>query len=175
MLDQSRAEILPMGKPCSASSIGRPQRGREIEPSVARHELLPGVDHAGHRHHQRAALVPGVGHEALLEGQRRGRGARAVETDDQGRRRSRFGDQRERVAADAGRLRLHDAEHRVGGDGGVDRAAALAECPERGLDREPVRGRHHRRPRPGGRPGGCRHRVQRWRRCTSHTATSYSS
>ena len=82
MLDQSLAEILPMGKPCSASSTAGRSVVREVETSVARHELLPRVDDARHRHHQRAALVPGVGCEALLERQRCGRRARAVEADD---------------------------------------------------------------------------------------------
>ena len=153
---------LPDGEAVLGQRDGRLQHGGEVEPPVARHELFPRVDHARHRHHQRAALVPGVGREAPLERQRRGRRARAVEADDGC---SRLGDEREGVAADAGRVRLDDAEHRVGGHGRVDCTATLAERPERGLDREPVRGRHHRRPRPGGRRGGRRaHRVQRCRR-----------
>ena len=148
---------LPDGEAVLRQRDGRLQHGGEVEPPVARHELFPGVDHTRHRHHQRAALVPGVGHEAPLERQRRGCGAGAVEADDGC---SRFGDQREGVAADAGRVRLDDAEHRVGGHGRVDCAATLAERPERGLDREPVRGRHHRRPRPGGRRGGRRARSR---------------
>src|SRR6202023_2958404 len=48
--------------------------------------------------------------------------------------------QREQVATDRGHVRVHDAEHGVGGDGRVDRVAALAQHLRPRFGGEVVRG-----------------------------------
>ena len=57
--------------------------------------------------------------------------------------RLRVPDDGEQVAADAARHRLDDAEHGVGGDGGVDRVAALLEDADRGGRRQRLARRGH--------------------------------
>jgi hypothetical protein len=49
----------------------------------------------------------------------------------------------EGAAADAGRLRLDQRQHQLGGDGGVDRGAALLQHLVAGFDRQRIGGGHH--------------------------------
>jgi hypothetical protein len=48
------------------------------------------------------------------------------------------------AAADAGGLRLHQAQHKFRGDGGVHRRAALAQHRQRRIDRARIGGSRHR-------------------------------
>ena len=118
---------------------------------------------AAHRYHKRQRLAVLVQKHVGL----RARGRALAAIDGAHLARVRVVVQEECAAADPGALRLDESEHRLHGNGGIDRVAPLAQNLKSGLDGQRIGGRDPRRLRAArvameqGDPSG--RRRSRWR------------
>ncbi len=132
------------GKPLVRESDGWREEPRPRQRAVERMSVREQADHAGgtDRTPPDDGLRRGHGYAITQEqrvGRRRGGGLAPV----QGGELTPIPVQQERTAADATRLRLHQREHHLDGDGRIDRAAASLEHLGAGVGGERIGGGDH--------------------------------